>query len=197
VRYVGVLLYDASRVADVVRTPRESLLRAYLGMLLDPRADDTCAAAEQSGVPAAVLDAARRSPVYRFVKDWQLALPLHLEFRTLPTLFYVPPLSPVMAAGEGDRARIPVRYLAALFGTGDEEPVRRALDKQQALRAYRRALMGEGLPAARAALERAGCCTEEAEEIYRLTALATARERYVVPPGMREGSTESFQRRPR
>jgi len=31
------------------------------------------------------------------VKEWGLALPLHAEFRTLPMLFYVPPLLPVMA----------------------------------------------------------------------------------------------------
>jgi nitrate reductase beta subunit len=32
------------------------------------------------------------------VKEWGLALPLHPEFRTLPMLFYVPPLLPVMAS---------------------------------------------------------------------------------------------------
>ena len=31
------------------------------------------------------------------MKEWGLALPLHAEFRTLPMLFYVPPLLPVMA----------------------------------------------------------------------------------------------------
>ena len=32
------------------------------------------------------------------MKEWDLALPLHPEFRTLPMLFYVPPLLPVMAS---------------------------------------------------------------------------------------------------
>ncbi|MDP3981262.1 MAG: nitrate reductase subunit beta, partial [Chlamydiota bacterium] len=42
--------------------------------------------------------AAQDSPVYKFVKTWGLALPLHPEYRTLPMLFYVPPLLPVMAS---------------------------------------------------------------------------------------------------
>jgi len=32
------------------------------------------------------------------VKQWGIGLPLHPEFRTLPMLFYVPPLLPVMAS---------------------------------------------------------------------------------------------------
>ena len=45
-----------------------------------------------------MLEAAQKSPVYRFVKEWRLALPLHPEFRTLPMLFYVPSLTPIMAS---------------------------------------------------------------------------------------------------
>jgi nitrate reductase beta subunit len=55
------------------------------------------AAAKLNGIADSTLHAARFSPVYKFVKEWGLALPLHPEFRTLPMLFYVPPLLPVMA----------------------------------------------------------------------------------------------------
>jgi nitrate reductase beta subunit len=44
-----------------------------------------------------MIESAQRSPVYKFVKEWELALPLHPEFRTLPMLFYVPPMLPVLA----------------------------------------------------------------------------------------------------
>ena len=44
-----------------------------------------------------MIESAQRSPVYKFVMDWKIALPPHIEFRTLPMLFYVPPMSPVMA----------------------------------------------------------------------------------------------------
>lgn len=50
-----------------------------------------------NGVADSTIHAAQFSPVYKFVKEWGLALPLHPEFRTLPMLFYIPPLLPVMA----------------------------------------------------------------------------------------------------
>ena len=52
-------------------------------------------AAKANGIADSTLDAAQKSPVYRFVKTFGLALPLHAEYRTLPMLFYVPPLLPV------------------------------------------------------------------------------------------------------
>jgi len=35
--------------------------------------------------------------------DWKVAFPLHPEFRTLPMVWYVPPLSPIRAAAENDQ----------------------------------------------------------------------------------------------
>jgi len=55
------------------------------------------ASAKANGIADSTIDAAQNSPTYKFVKEWGLALPLHAEFRTLPMLFYVPPLLPVMA----------------------------------------------------------------------------------------------------
>jgi nitrate reductase beta subunit len=46
------------------------------------------------GVHDSTITAAQNSPVYKFVKEWKIALPLHPEFRTLPNLFYVPPMLP-------------------------------------------------------------------------------------------------------
>jgi nitrate reductase beta subunit len=67
-------------------------------MLLDPFDPNVIAAAQQNGVADSTIKASQDSPTYKFVKKWGLALPLHPEFRTLPMLFYVPPLLPVMAS---------------------------------------------------------------------------------------------------
>ncbi len=61
---------------------------------------------------SSVIDAAQQSPVYKMAMDWKLALPLHPEYRTLPMVWYVPPLSPIQSAADagelphtGDPAR--------------------------------------------------------------------------------------------
>ena len=67
--------------------------------------------------------------------EWKIAFPLHPEYRTLPMVWYVPPLSPIQAAAaKGDLGtiggmpdvkslRIPVEYLANLLTAGRTEPV--------------------------------------------------------------------------
>ena len=202
IRYLGVLLYDADRLARAAAAPDAELVAAQRAVLLDPRDPAVAEAARRNGVPDAVVDAARRSPVLRFVKEWEIALPLHPEYRTLPMLFYVPPLLPAMAqdaaGGEAgfftslERARLPVRYLASLFTAGDEEQVRATYRKLMAVRLHRRSTQVGDLPAAAAAraLAEARLGAADAEAIYRLTALAGMDERIVIPPMMREGLTE-------
>jgi nitrate reductase / nitrite oxidoreductase, beta subunit len=97
IRYLGVVLYDAARIETAASAAAGDLVRSQLEILLDPFDPDVIAAAQSNGVADSTIDAAQKSPVYRFVKTWNLALPLHPEFRTLPMLFYVPPLLPVMA----------------------------------------------------------------------------------------------------
>jgi nitrate reductase beta subunit len=202
IRYVGVLLYDADRIHEIACAPDSELIAAHRSLILDPHDPEVAAAAVRNGVAEATIDAARRSPVYQFVKAWGLALPLHAEFRTLPMLFYVPPMLPVRAeardgiVGQGgdrlfadvDAARAPLQYLASLFGAGDTAPVRDALRKQQAVRWYRRAItVGDvSLDEAGRRLAEAGSTADEAEAIYRLTALCTVDQRFVLPGGRRE-----------
>jgi len=190
VRYLGVLLYDADRIASVAAADTDALVDAQRSMLLDPFDPVVGEAAERCGMDSATLEAARRSPVDRFVRQWQLALPLHPEFRTIPMLFYVPPLSPSIS--RSDEARVPVKYLASLFGGGDEAPVRYALRKEKAVRASRRAATVGDIDAAAVEqqLHDADCSDAEADEIYRLTTLATNAERFVVPPPFREQAIE-------
>jgi len=206
IRYLGVLLYDADRIEEVAKLPAEELVEGQRSLILDPHDPEVIRAARANGIHESVIDSAQISPVYKFVKVWKLALPPHIEFRTLPMLFYVPPLSPVMAQKEGgivdhvsgdlfhdiDQARVPMRFLANLFGAGHESKVRFALAKQKAVRIHRRALtVGDISPEVAArALREADCSPEEAEAIYRLTSLCTFEERFVIPPMHREEALE-------
>jgi nitrate reductase beta subunit len=149
------------------------------------------------------------------VKVWKIALPLHLEYRTMAMMFYIPPLSPVMSTMENgstrldisdelqdfdlldrlDSARIPVQYLANLFSVGDDKIIRRILHKMYAIRLYmRRKSVDKNVDEATLKiLEKAGTCTEEADAIYRLTTLPGLKERFVLPPYHREMSVETWK----
>jgi nitrate reductase beta subunit len=98
IRYLGVLLYDADRIESAAAADDADVISRQMEMILDPFDPEVIAAAKANGVADSTIDAAQKSPVYKFVKVWHLALPLHPEFRTLPMLFYVPPLLPVMAS---------------------------------------------------------------------------------------------------
>ena len=60
------------------------------------------------------------SSVYKLVKQYQVALPLHPEFGTEPNVFYVPPvLGPKMEMANGTMSadpKIPLAQLEGLFG---------------------------------------------------------------------------------
>ena len=93
----------------------------------------------------------RHSPVKKLIMDYKVALPLHPEYRTMPMVWYIPPLSPVVDVikdtgydaedldnlfGAIHTLRIPVEYLANLFTAGDVEPVNGVLKKLAAMRVY-------------------------------------------------------------
>ena len=81
------------------------------------------------------IAAAKTSPVYKMAMEWKVALPLHPEYRTMPMVWYVPPLSPIQSAANAGHVgafgelpdvrslRIPLKYLANLLTAGDEAPV--------------------------------------------------------------------------
>lgn len=201
IRYLGPILYDMDRVAEAANAPDEDLVRAQRELILDPFDPVVVEAARAAGISEAWLDACRRSPVYPMVKEWKIALPLHPEFRTLPALFYIPPESPVRTAAENggqigmedadgvlpdlDQFRIPIRFLASLFSAGNEGPVRIALARQLAVRAFRRSERVDGRPDT-AVLDRVGLTVEEARAMHRLLALAHYHERFVIPTMRRE-----------
>ena len=98
IRYLGVMLYDADQIEPAMAAPEFELVQRQMDLILDPFDPEVIASAKENGVADSTIEAAQKSPTYKFVKEWGLALPLHPEFRTLPMLFYVPPLLPVMAA---------------------------------------------------------------------------------------------------
>jgi nitrate reductase beta subunit len=177
IRYSGVVLYDASRIHEVATAPKEKLVDAQRSLLLDPFDGDVIAAAQHNGIGSPMIAAAQQSPVWKFVREWELALPLHPEYRTLPMLFYVPPLLPVMKGSS--QQRLPLSYLASLFSAGNASIVEAALRRLVAVREYRRTSDAH-------ALHDTGLTPRQADAIYRLTALATLEERFVLPPLQRE-----------
>jgi nitrate reductase beta subunit len=204
-----VLLYDADRIVEVAEKGDTDLVEAHRSMILDPSDPAVIEAARRNGIDESVIQSAQRSPVYKFVKVWGIALPPHIEFRTLPMLFYVPPLLPVMSARQGeivenvseelfhtfDQARAPMAYLSRLLSAGNEGVLKSALRKQMAVRIHRRAeTVGDvDRETADRVLREAGTTREEADDIFRLTALCTFDERFVIPPMHREEAIEMMK----
>ena len=204
-RYVGLFLYDADRVTEAASTPDDrDLYEAQLDLLLDPEDPEVLAAARSQGIPEDWLDAARRSPVYALAKTYRIALPLHPEYRTMPMVWYVPPLSPVvdLLREQGhdaeDRAtlfgaiealRIPVEYLAELFTAGDTAVVSDVLRKLAAMRAYLRGITLGG-NADETVAQAVGMSGAQMYAMYRLLAIAKYEERYVIPTAHEERAHE-------
>lgn len=209
IRYLGVLLYDADRIEEVANLTGESIIEGHRSLILDPHDPKVIESAQENGVEESTIKAAQQSPVYKFVIEWKLALPPHAEFGTLPMLFYVPPMAPVIASRENDtlksvsdklfhdidEARIPIKFLAKMFGAEKEEYLVYALRKQKAVRWYRRALtVGDvDMETAERMLREANCSVDEAEAIYKLTSLCTVKDRFVIPPAHREEAIEAYK----
>lgn len=134
-------------------------------------------------------------PVYALIHTYKVALPLHPEYRTMPMVWYIPPLSPVVDAvsrdghdgedlgnlfGALDALRIPMQYLAELFTAGDTAVVEGVLRKLAAMRSYMRDI-NLGRETQPHIPHSVGLTEEEIYEMYRLLAIAKYEERYVIP----------------
>ena len=195
-RYIGLVLYDADRVLEAASVEDDrDLYEAQRSVFLDPHDPQVQREAELAGIPGDWVEAAKRSPVHALINRYKVALPLHPEYRTMPMVWYIPPLSPVVDIikdtghdGEDpanlfaaiDTLRIPVEYLANLFTAGDTKPVDAVLKKLAAMRSYMRDInLGrdpdESIP------EAVGMNGETLYDMFRLLALAKYDERYVIP----------------
>jgi nitrate reductase beta subunit len=196
-RYIGVVLYDADRVLEAASTPDDKdLYRAQREVFLDPNDPQVQRAAQAAGIPQDWIDAAQRSPIWALISRFEVALPLHPEYRTMPMVWYIPPLSPVVDAlrdsghdaeesgnlfGAIDSLRIPIEYLAALFTAGDPAPVRDVLARLAAMRSYMRDV-NLGQQRRPEVADAVGMTGADIEDMYRLLAIAKYDERYVIPP---------------
>ncbi len=203
IRYLGVLLYDADRIKEMASVKDEQdLYQAQLDIFLDPHDPAVIAQAKADGVPDSWIEAAQNSPVYKMAMDWKVAFPLHPEYRTLPMVWYIPPLSPIQNAAhkgyiESDGVipdvrslRIPVKYLANLLTAGKEEPIVGALERMVAMRAYMRARAVERQDRTDI-LERVGLSAAMVADMYRIMALANYEDRFVIPTNHREYAGET------
>ncbi|MFI5003244.1 MAG: nitrate reductase subunit beta, partial [Reyranellales bacterium] len=202
--YLGVLLYDADGIEQAAATPHEhDLYRKQLELFLDPNDPKVIEAARRDRVPEAWLESARRSPVYRMAIDWKIAFPLHPEYRTLPMVWYVPPLSPIQNAVEAGHVgftdelpdirslRIPLRYLANLLTAGDEGPIVMALNRMMAMRIFMRDRHVEQRQND-AVLGQAGLTLAQVEDMYKTLAIANYEDRFVIPTTHREYAEDAF-----
>ena len=202
-RYLGLVLYDADRVTAAASVEDDTALyEAQKDLILDPFDPEVLDAAGRAGIPHDWIIAAQKSPIYTLIKEYEVALPLHPEYRTMPMVWYIPPLSPVVDVVRDtgydaedaetlfaaiDSLRIPVEYLANLFTAGHVETVERVLYKMAAMRAYMRDINLGNAP--REGIANAvGMDGASMEEMFRLLAIAKYDERYVIPPGHRESA---------
>ncbi len=200
IRYVGVILYDADKISDAAATSENTdLYQEHLDMFLDPNDPEVIKQALADGVPQTWIDSAQESPVYKMVKEWKIAFPIHPEYRTLPMMWYVPPLSPIQGQLDqgnlpteadgviptADALRFPTKFLANLLTAGDEKPVTDALRKMLAMRSHQRMKSVEGKDG-KASLDSAGLSIEQAEEMYRYLGIANYEDRFVIPTSHEE-----------
>jgi len=204
IRYLGVLLYDADRIQEAASVEHDrDLYQAQLDIFLDPNDPKVIEQARIDGIPDNWMESARKSPVYKMAVEWKVALPLHPEYRTLPMVWYVPPLSPITAAANAghvgtngeipdvNQLRIPVKYLANLLTAGDTAPVVRALERMLAMRAYQREKHVDGRINT-AALDQVKLSQAEVEDMYHVMAIANYEDRFVIPSTHREYAENTF-----
>lgn len=81
IRYLGVLLYDADRIEQAAAAENEkNLYQSQLDIFLDPNDPAVIAQALKDGVAQSVIDAAQRSPVYKW--RWSGSWRCHFTLNT-------------------------------------------------------------------------------------------------------------------
>lgn len=206
IRYLGVMLYDADKVEEAASVENEKdLYHSQLDVFLDSNDPEVAKLAKEQGIPAEWIEAAQQSPIYKMIIDWKIALPLHPEYRTLPMVWYIPPLSPIMNLFEGkgsqqtaedifpaiDQMRIPIDYLAQLLTAGDTDHIRSTLKKMSVMRQYMRAVQ-TNKTVDQALISSVGLTEQQIEDMYRLLAIAKYDDRFVIPSSHREEVSDLY-----
>lgn len=204
IRYLGVLLYDADRIEQAASAEDpQDLYQSQLDIFLNPYDPDVIKEALKQGVPQNWLDAAKNSPVYKMAMEWKIAFPLHPEYRTLPMVWYVPPLSPIQSSIDNGLIgkngiipdlkdlRIPLRYLANLLTAGKEEPILKALETMISLRRYMRSRSVDKHTDL-STLKNTHLSAEQMDEMYQIMAIANYEDRFVIPSSHKEMVEDAF-----
>jgi len=207
IRYLGVMLYDADKIEQAANAEKTTdLYDAQLDVFLDPNDPAVIELAHADGIPEDWIRAAQESPIWKMAMEWKVAFPLHPEYRTLPMVWYVPPLSPIQNAAEAGKIgvdgempdvrnlRIPLKYLANMLTAGDEEPVAAALERMLAMRAYMRAKTVDGV-IDEAVAAKVGLSGAMIEDMYKIMALADYEDRFVIPTTHREHVEDAYDLR--
>ena len=204
IRYVGVMLYDAEKIKEIASTEDVSkLYEKQLEIFLNPNDEKIINEALKQGISENWIQAAQKSPVYKMIMEWKIALPLHPEYRTLPMVWYIPPLSPIQNKIESGKItkngilpdisslRIPIKYLANLLTAGNESAVIASIKKILAMRGYMRSKLVDNFLNLDT-LADANLKETEVEEMYRYMAIANYEDRFVIPTARSEHMGDAF-----
>ncbi|HFL8824137.1 MAG TPA: nitrate reductase subunit beta [Candidatus Azoamicus sp. OHIO1] len=207
IRYLGVMLYDADRIssAALVRDPSD-LYESQLSLFLDPNDGNIEKEALRQGISEHWINSAKKSPVYKMAVDWKVALPLHPEYRTLPMVWYIPPLSPIQSAIDSGKLtvngilpdvsslRIPVKYLANMLTGGNERAVVVALERMLAMRAYMRDKLMNNVVNSKV-LDGVNLSDFQVNEMYSYMAIGNYEDRFVIPTARTDYMSDPFAMR--
>lgn len=206
IRYLGVMLFDEEKIQSSVAVSNPAdLYESQLDIFLDPNDPAIYEEALKQGISYEYLEAAKISPVYKMIKEWKIAFPLHPEFRTFPMVWYIPPMSPILQEMNKIESsdmyvvnvadmRIPIKYIANMLTAGREDLIIEALEKLIALRKRKRQQMVDGVDNPEAPKE-LGLTQEQYEEMYRYLAIANYEDRYVVPTAAYKCDKDLFELR--
>ena len=77
IRYLGLILYDSDEVERYVKVPDNQLVETQRKMILNAFDPEIVALGLEQGLTESIIDYAQRSPIPKFAKKWEIALPLH------------------------------------------------------------------------------------------------------------------------
>ncbi len=203
IRYIGVVLYDADKLTELLKEKDDKkLYEKQLEIFLDPFDPEVIKQAKKDGIPETYIEYAQKSPVYKLMVKYKVALSIHPEFRTFPMVWYIPPISPILQVAKSkdyenlfseiDEMRVPLEYLANLLTAGNVEAIKSALNRLIAVRYYMRAKeLGQEFDKSR--LEKVGLTEDDAQDLYRMLAIAKYEERFVIPTTKKEFDRDVYK----
>ena len=204
IRYLGVILYDADRIAEAAfdRQRARSLRGAAQGLPQSERSgrDRTGAQGRCPRSLAGSGQALARLQDGDGVEGRLSASPgiPHAAdglVRAAAVAGAVCRRSRQARLGRGaarrPQLRIPVRYLANLLTAGKEEPVVSALERMLAMRGYMRAKSVDGIIDEGFA-ERVSMTGAMIEDMYQIMAIANYEDRFVIPTSHREIGEDAY-----